>query len=164
MSQGGGKFYGKYRGTISNNVDPLSQGRVQVDVPSILGGQTTGWALPSTPYAGSQVGFFSIPPKGSYVWVEFEEGDIDHPIWTGSFWGPGDAPTKDSTTNTKMIKTGNVTITFDDTPGAGGITIEIATGAKISMDSTGITLSCGSSSISITPSSVSVNNGALEVT
>lgn len=163
MSGAGGKYFGKYRGIVSNNVDPSSQGRVQVTVPSVLGGQTSGWALPGTPYAGSQVGIFFIPPVGSYVWVEFEEGDIDHPIWSGAFWGPGDAPTQDSTTNTKMIKTGNVTITIDDTPGAGGITIEVASGAKISMDSTGITLSCGSNSIAITQSSVSVNDGALEV-
>ncbi|MDA4121758.1 MAG: phage baseplate assembly protein V [Thaumarchaeota archaeon] len=163
MSQGEKKYFGKYRGTISSNVDPSGQGRVQVTVPSILQGQDTGWAMPSSPYAGSQVGIYAIPPVGSYVWVEFEGGDINHPVWSGSFWGPGDAPTQDPTTNTKMIKTANVTITFDDTPGAGGVTIEIATGAKISMDSTGITLSCGSSSISITPTSVSINNGALEV-
>ena len=48
--------------------------------------------MPSVPFAGPKVGFFAIPPVGANVWVEFEAGDTDHPIWSGCFWGPGQLP------------------------------------------------------------------------
>ena len=81
------EFYGKYRGKVENNVDPLQQGRVQVTVPAVLGDGRLSWAMPCAPYAGSQVGFFAVPPVGANVWVEFEAGDPDYPIWSGCFWG-----------------------------------------------------------------------------
>ena len=55
----------------------------------------SGWALPAVPYAGDGVGFFMIPPIGASVWIEFEHGDPDYPIWTGCFWadaGPAAGP------------------------------------------------------------------------
>ncbi len=161
MSESGERFYGKYRGTVSNNLDPLMQGRLLVKVPSVLGDQDSGWAMPCSPYGGSNVGFFSIPPVGANVWVEFEEGKPDHPIWSGTFWGVGEAPAMDPTALTRVIKTNTVTITIDDK--LGSITIENVAGMKIAMDPTGITLTCGASSVALTPVSVSVNDGALEV-
>ena len=158
------KFYGKYRGTVSNNMDPLMLGRVQVTVPAVLGDQTSGWATPCAPYAGNGVGFFAVPDVGANIWVEFEGGDLNHPIWTGGFWGEGDSPVIDPTYMKKTLKTGGVTITIDDTPGAGGLTIETTLGMKLTMDSTGITLTCGSSTVQLTQASVSINDGALEVT
>jgi uncharacterized protein involved in type VI secretion and phage assembly len=158
------KFYGKFRGIVSNNQDPLFRGRIQAKVPAVLGDQDTGWALPCVPYAGSGVGFFAIPPNNANVWVEFEDGNLDHPIWTGVFWGEGESPVSDPSYMTKTLATDNVTITIDDTPGAGGITIETASGMQLQMDSTGITLTCGSSTISLNQESVSINDGALEVT
>jgi hypothetical protein len=161
MSGRGKRFYGKYRGTVSNNLDPMMQGRVQVKVPSVLGDQDSGWAIPCSPYGGSSVGLFAVPPVGANVWVEFEEGKPDHPILAGAVWGVGEAPATDPTAMTTVIKTNTVTITIDDK--LGGITIENVAGMKMAMDPTGITLTCGSSSIQLTPASVSVNDGALEV-
>ncbi len=156
-------FYGKYRGTVTDNLDPLMQGRIRVKVPSVFGDQETGWALPSSPYAGNGVGFFFIPPNGSNIWVEFEEGNPDYPIWAGCFWGIGEAPKMPAIPDTKVIKTDSATITLNDLPGLGGITIETSNGLKIVMDVQGIELSNGSASIKLTPVSVSVNDGALEV-
>lgn len=161
MSSGKNRFYGKYRGTVSNNLDPLMQGRVQVKVPSVLGDQDSGWAMPCSPYGGSGVGIFAVPPVGANVWVEFEEGKPDHPILGGTFWGIGEAPAIDPTAMTTTIKTKTVTITIDDK--LGSITIENLVGMKITMDPTGITLTSGSSSLQLTPVSVSINDGALEV-
>lgn len=82
------RYVGKYRGVVHDNADPEHRGRIQAIVPRLLGPTTpTGWALPSSPYAGPDQGFFTVPDKGAAVWVEFEEGDLSSPIWSGGFWG-----------------------------------------------------------------------------
>jgi hypothetical protein len=86
------RFYGKYRGTVLLNVDPLGQGRLKAMVPEVLGEIPSGWALPSAPYAGTNAGFFAIPPIGAGVWIEFEAGDVSRPIWSGAWWGSAEAP------------------------------------------------------------------------
>jgi hypothetical protein len=162
------RLYGKYRGVVSDNQDPNMQGRITVNVPGVLEDQTSSWAMPSVPYAGTSsddvsVGFFFIPPKGANVWVEFEGGDITKPIWSGCFWDENGAPTQDSSMNTKVLKTDKATITIDDS--SGSVTIETpSTGFKVVIDSSGITLSCTPNSVQVSTSSVSVNDGALEVT
>lgn len=157
------KFYGKYKGKVTDNIDPLMQGRVKTKVPAVFGDENTGWALPSVPYAGNGVGFFFIPPVGANVWVEFEGGNTDSPIWTGCFWGTGEAPALPAIPDTKIIKTDTATIKLDDLPGVGGITIETTSGLKIVMNMSGIEISNVSGNIKVTPASVSVNNGALEI-
>ena len=86
------QFFGKYRGTVANNLDPMQQGRIQVNCPAVLGGGRMSWAMPCAPYAGAGVGFFAVPPNGANVWVEFEGGDPDYPIYSGGFWGIGEVP------------------------------------------------------------------------
>ena len=73
------KYYGKYRGTVLNNVDPMQQGRLQVDVPDVLGGMPSSWAMPCVPFAGTQAGMWAVPDIGSGVWMEFEQGDSELP-------------------------------------------------------------------------------------
>ena len=80
-------IYGKYRGMVLNNIDPMQQGRLQVQVPDVAGLIPTTWAMPCVPVAGIQNGMFALPIIGSGVWVEFEQGDPDYPIWVGCFWG-----------------------------------------------------------------------------
>ena len=83
--------YGKFRGIVTGNADPQKKGRVRVRVPSVLGNEQSGWALPCLPFGGlADQGTFLIPEIGAQVWVEFEEGDISRPIWTGTFWQSGD--------------------------------------------------------------------------
>ena len=72
-----------------DNIDPQQIGRVLVQVPDVLGRHPSSWAMPCVPAAGIQAGVFIVPPIGSQVWVEFEQGDPDYPIWTGGFWGIG---------------------------------------------------------------------------
>jgi len=156
-------LYGKYRGKVTDNNDPLQIGRIRAKVPAVFDEEVTGWALPSMPYAGSGVGFFFVPPTDANVWIEFEGGNADYPIWTGCFWTAGETPAVPSLPFVKLIKTDTATIKLDDTPGMGGITIETSTGLKIVMNIGGIELSNGAANIKLTPASVSVNNGALEV-
>jgi hypothetical protein len=160
-------FFGKYRGTVANNIDPMTLGRVQVKVPAVYGDDRMAWAMPCAPLAGDGVGFFAVPPMGANVWVEFEGGDPDYPILAGGFWGTGQVP-GDGLFTTTILKTGSVSITVNDLPGAGGLTIEVSPPAvtaplKLAMTSSGIELSVGSSKIALSMASVSVNDGALEV-
>jgi len=159
-------FYGKFRGVVSDNSDPLMLGRIRAKVQDVLGDQESGWAMPAVPYAGNGVGLFLIPPTDASVWIEFEHGDPDYPIWTGCFWAQGELPVTPAVAAKKVLKTDTATITLDDTPGAGGITIETTqgTGAKIVMDMQGILISNGTWSVKLSASSVSINDGALEVT
>ena len=161
-------FYGKYRGTVTDNKDPLMIGRVKARVPDVMGDQESGWAMPCAPFGGSGVGFFAIPANGAGVWIEFEHGDPDYPIWSGCWWGSvAEVPPLLMAPPYKkvMIKTeGGTTVTLDDTPGIGGITLETAGGQKIVMNSMGIAINNGMGGvIAMTGPQVSVNNGALEV-
>ena len=158
------KFFGKYRGKVENNIDPMQLGRVQVSVPAVLGEGSMSWAMPCVPYAGPGVGFFAIPPVGANIWVEFEGGDPDYPIWSGCFWGTGEVPAQPAVAEMKVFKTDSGTITLNDLPGAGGITIETTTGMKIVISALGIEINNGQGgSIKLTGPQVSVNEGALEV-
>src|SRR2546425_7995060 len=145
-------FLGKFRGKVENNIDPLQLGRVQVSVPAVLGEGQLSWAMPCAPFAGSSVGFFTIPPVGASVWVEFEGGDPDYPIVSGGFWGAGEVPALPAVAQMKVLKTDAITLTISDLPGAGGFTLEVnppavATPLKLVFDSSGIELSNGASSV-----------------
>jgi type VI secretion system (T6SS) baseplate-like injector VgrG len=162
------KFYGKYRGKVEGNVDPLMQGRIQVSCPAVLGDGRMAWAMPAAPFAGPQVGLFLVPPQNANVWVEFEEGDPDSPIWAGCFWGQGEVPATPAVAETKILKTDSVTVQLSDLSGGGGLTIEVKPPAvtsplKIALTAAGIELSNGKSKVMLTTANVDVNDGALQV-
>lgn len=113
------RFYGKYRGKVTDNADPLNRGRVRAKVPEVAGDVDLGWATPCVPYAGADKGAFVIPEVDDGVWIEFEAGDPSRPIWTGSWWGDGDIPNdpggSQATTQTKIFKSANgLIIDLDD--------------------------------------------------
>ncbi len=163
-------FFGKYRGKVENNIDPMMLGKIQVSVPAVLGEGSLSWAMPCVPYAGSGVGFFMIPPVGANIWVEFEGGDIDYPIWSGCFWGVGEVPATPAVPQMKIIKMDNITLTMSELPGIGGVTLEVSPPAvalplKMTFDSSGIKLDAGPLGVvELTPAGVKINSGALEVT
>jgi uncharacterized protein involved in type VI secretion and phage assembly len=161
----GPPFYGKYRGAVTDNRDPLSMARVRARVPDVLGENESGWALPCVPYAGNGVGLFFIPPINSSVWIEFENGDPDYPIWTGCFWSTAEEmPLTPAVPEKKVLKTEAGIITLDDTPGAGQLVIETTAGMKLSISTSGITIDDGQGgSIKLSGPSVSINDDALEV-
>jgi len=166
------RYYGKYRGTVINNVDPLQIGRVMVEVTDVSGLIPTSWAMPCLPVAGINSGVFTVPQIGSGVWVEFEQGNPDFPIWVGGYWGnPAEIPVLAHTvppavngiTLQTTLKNG---IVISDVPGpTGGIMIQSTTGATISVSDTGIIISNGKGAIiSMVGPVVDVNAGALTVT
>jgi len=162
------KFYGKYRGIVTDINDPLMTGRIRARVPDVLGDIESGWALPCAPCGGSGMGFFALPTVGAGVWIEFEHGDPDYPIWVGAWFGSvADLPTELLAPPYKktLIKTeGGNTIILDDTPGIGGITLQTSSGQKITLSAISIEIDNGQGGvIKFTGPQVSINNGALDV-
>ncbi len=161
-------FFGKYRGVVSDTTDPLMIGRVRATVPDVFGDQESGWALPCAPFGGDGVGFFAVPTVGAGVWIEFEHGDPEYPIWSGCWWGSAAelpplvfAPPFQKV---MIVTEGGQAVTLDDTPGVGGITLETSGGQKIVLSATGVEIDNGMGAvISLTGPQVSVNNGALDV-
>lgn len=177
MNGGGAqKYYGKYRGTVINNVDPLRLGRIQVIVPDVSIIPST-WAMPCFPVAGKQMGLFTMPQIGSGVWVEFEHGDSDFPIWTGCFVGlAAEVPNAALLNNPAspgivMQTTLQNAITILDLPPAappapltGGIMLRSTTGASIVVNDVGIFLDNGKgASIKMVGPTITINNGALMI-
>jgi type VI secretion system (T6SS) baseplate-like injector VgrG len=169
------RFFGKYRGLVIENIDPEQIGRVLVQVPDVLGETPSSWAMPCVPAAGIQSGCFIVPPIGSQVWVEFEQGDPDYPIWTGGFWGlVADVPIFATAPpaippgqNIVLQTTGQNMIMVSDsapTPVTGGIVLKSVSGAMIVVNETGIYISNGQgATITLTGPAVDINFGALTV-
>lgn len=164
------QYFGKYRATVINNIDPQLMGRLMVQVPDASNLVPSTWAMPCVPFAGIQNGFFAIPAIGSGVWVEFEQGDTDYPVWTGCYWGIGEVPALAlaGVPGVQQIVIQSVlqnTLMISDVPGpTGGILLKSATGALISINETGITISNGmGATILMTGPVVTINQGALEV-
>ena len=165
------RYYGKYRGTVLNNVDPMQMCRLMAMVPDVLGLTPSTWAMPCMPVAGLQTGVYSVPPVGSGVWIEFEQGDPDYPIWVGSYWGsaaeiPALAKTVPPAINGLAIQTTLQNgLVISDLPGpTGGIMLKSASGASLIVNDTGIYLQNGKgASIVLVGPSVTVNQGALVV-
>lgn len=156
-------FYGKYRGQVVSSLDPERRGRVQVRVPAVYGDGSLAWAEPCAPYAGPGVGLLLLPPDGANVWVEFEAGDPDAPIWSGCFWGRGELPQQATSPARKVLRTDQVTIVVEDEAG-GTITLETDQGMRVALRPGGIEITNGSASIALEGPKVAVNDDGLEVT
>jgi hypothetical protein len=157
------RTYGKYRGFVVDNADPEKRARMRLTVPSVLGTEVTGWALPCVPFGGlADQGWFAVPEIDAQVWVEFEEGDVSRPIWTGTFWQQeADVPVEAaiSPPTTRLLKTpsGHL-LQFDDKSGEerfflhhpagteleidkdGNVLLTDAGGSKVTLDAAGGTL------------------------
>jgi uncharacterized protein involved in type VI secretion and phage assembly len=166
------KYFGKYRGVVINHIDPMQQARLQVQVPDVLGLNSLNWAMPCMPFAGRQAGWWAIPTPGTGVWVEFEQGDPDYPIWTGCWYGNASEPPALALTGlpvspSVVVQTqGQQTLMLSDVPGpTGGILLKARSGALISISEAGITISNGQGAmITMVGPTVSINAPALVVT
>ena len=165
------KFFGKYRGTVLNNIDPLEIGRLQLQVPDVLGETASGWAMPCLPLAGPQMGIFAVPPIGAAIWVEFEQGNPDYPIWVGGFWASAaevpaaalQGPASDRGILLQTLQQNGLQLS--DQPGPnGGVVLKSTTGASVIINDTGIYLQSGKgASITLVGPAVSINADALTI-
>jgi hypothetical protein len=158
------KYLGKFRGKVLMNVDPLMQGRIVALVPAVSE-LPLSWALPCAPYAGSKVGFFALPPVGSNVWIEFERGDPNYPIWTGGFWAQGEAPAQPAVPTTKVLKTEHMSVSLDDLKLE--LKAEVMTPAgsfRVVVSPEGAEVTTGPSSFTVQPQKVEATNAASSAT
>ncbi len=165
-------LYGKYRGKVQENNDPLRLGRVRALVPAVTP-DVLNWAMPCVPYAGPQEGFLMLPPVGANVWVEFEGGDLNYPIWSGGFWGDTaqqQPPTDATDPKFKVLQTETIVLIFDDQ--AGKLTAKLkpkadkGTGQTMSleMDDKAIVLTAETVTVTITPDHIELKQGNATVT
>ena len=170
------KYYGKYRGTVLNNVDPEQRGRLMLTVPDVLGAIPSSWAEPCVPLAGPTgppMGIYLVPPIGAGVWAEFEQGDPSHPIWAGCRWGTtSDIPTLAKAGNPadqnivmqSLLQHSFMISDMPPSPATGGIILKSTTGAMIVVNDSGIYIQNGKgASITMIGPTVTVNNGALTI-
>ncbi|MET0357381.1 MAG: phage baseplate assembly protein V [Cellvibrio sp.] len=182
-SDGLKRYYGKYRGTVVFNVDPEQRGRIMAMVPDVLGIIPSSWAMPCFPVAGKQNGFYAIPKVGDGVWIEFEQGDPNYPIWVGSFWGiVAEVPfaalagnPADPNIVIQSLLQHQVIISdlppappppvMPPIPTTGGIILRSTTGASIVVNDAGIFLNNGKgASVELMGPAVMINKIALVVT
>lgn len=155
-----GPYWGKYRGTVIDNVDPMVGARLLCDVPSLPGG-VLNWATPCVPYAALEEGFLSVPPVGANVWVEFEGGNLDHPIWTGCFWEAEEIPempdlSPEEPDAIKVFRSKSCTLVYNDLPAEGGITMSAADPAvdvpvTVKLSSLGVAIEVGDLKLLMNP-------------
>ena len=170
------KYFGKYRGTVLQNVDPMFKGRIMCLVPDVLGPTPSNWCEACTPLAGPTgppMGVYMVPPIGAGVWVEFEQGEPERPIWSGCRFGTGDIPPlalagNPADPNIVIQSLLQHTFMISDLPPSpvtGGIILKSTTGAMIVVNDSGIYINNGKGAvISMIGPTIDFNIGALTVT
>jgi hypothetical protein len=158
----GSTYYGKYRGTVADVDDPEKLGRIRVTLPNVLDGQDTFWALPASPFAGAGHGLVMLPNVGSGVWVEFEAGNIDRPIWSGGWWASGGQPPGPPEPKVRVIvsEKGNQVVLDDD---KNEVRIVHGGGPEITISDSEIVMKVGSCSLKIGTDNISLNDGQIKI-
>jgi uncharacterized protein involved in type VI secretion and phage assembly len=156
------KYYGKYRGIVSNVDDPEKMGRITAQVPEILQEEISPWALPAVPFAGPGHGLVLIPEVGDGVWIEFEGGDPARPIWTGGWWGPGELPDPGDIQTRALVTTKGHKFVLDDAKNE--INLLHSGGAEMKMTGSDITLTIGQAEFTMTSDQISLKVATTEIT
>lgn len=156
------RYYGKHRAVVTDNVDPQHLCRIKVQAPALMGETEIGWCLPAFPFLGDGHGLVMMPEVGSMVWLEFEAGKLDFPIWTGGFLSGKQKPPDphDAATRVIVSKNGHKIILDDK---GGKLCIEHSGGAKLEMSGTEISLTISGSKMVMGVASISFNEGVVKI-
>jgi Type VI secretion system/phage-baseplate injector OB domain len=171
------RYPGLYRGTVVVNVDPMQRGRLILSIPDALSFSPSTWAEPCVPLAGPTgppMGVYMVPPIGTGVWVQFEQGDVNKPVWIGCRWGlPSELPPLARVGNPadpniviqSLLQHTLVISDMPPSPVTGGIILKSTTGAMIVVNDSGIYISNGKgATITMVGPAIDINNGALTIT
>ena len=156
------RFYGKYRGLVTDISDPEKLARIKATVPAVLGELDSGWAMPALPFAGPQHGFVLLPEVGDGVWIEFEAGDPSSPIWSGCWWAKDQRPDPTGEKQRLLATSAGHQFLLDED--ADEIHLTHPGGAEVVIGASEISLKLGACELKITTSEINLNNGMVKVT
>jgi phage baseplate assembly protein gpV len=156
-------YFGKYRGIVTNVDDPNNQCRIKARVDGLLNGQETGWALPVAPFAGDGHGMVMLPAVGSGVWIEFEAGRLDNPLWSGAWWAGGQRPDPQGAKVRVIVSENGHIVVLDDENDELKLVHGSPGGPSITLSGSEIVLSCGACEIKISTDHISLNNGQIKI-
>lgn len=157
----GASYFGKYRGIVGDVDDPEGRCRIRATVPALLGEHPCGWALPAAPFGGDGHGMVMLPKPGSGVWIEFEAGRLDSPIWSGAWWGSGQRPEPAGAAVRVIVSEHGHKLVFDDD--ADELRLVHGGGAELRLSGGDIVLTYGACEITISADSISLNHGLIKV-
>ena len=161
VERAGSTYYGKYRGIVTDVDDPNNQLRIRATVPAVLGEHACGWAMPAAPFAGDGHGMVMLPKVGSGVWIEFEAGRLDSPIWSGAWWADGERPDPQGAGVRVIVSEKGHKLILDDENDE--VKLVHGSGSEIKLSGDEIVLSCGSCEIKIANDNISLNNGQIKI-
>ena len=136
------QYFGKYRAKVVDVKDPEKRGRIRVMCPKVLGDAKSSWCEPCVPVAYDKGGDFAIPKLNEFVWVEFEEGNPNNPIYTGGLWSTNKSPSSSYATGSRLITRG---------------------ACRITMTGSSLILSVGSSKVTITGNNIKLSSAKVEL-
>jgi hypothetical protein len=157
----GSSYFGKYRGLVTDIEDPQNACRIRATVPAVLGEHPCGWAMPAAPFAGPAYGVVMLPAIGSGVWIEFEAGRLDSPIWSGAWWASGQRPEPQGPKLRVIVSENGHTVILDDH--SDEVRVIHGSGPEIKMTGSDIVLTVGACELRITSTEISLNNGMVKV-
>lgn len=111
------KYVGFYKAIVSKTNDPEKRGRIKCIIPEVLGGDMeSAWCDPCVPVAYDNGGDFCLPKKKETVWIAFEKGDPNYPVYLGGWWKRNETPLEDYSDkeNTRVISYSNCVIKLKD--------------------------------------------------
>lgn len=159
----GTSYFGKYRGIVTSVADPENLCRIKARVDSVLHGQDTGWALPVSPFGGDGHGMVMLPEVGSGVWIEFEAGRLDSPIWSGAWWASGQRPGPQGARVRVIVSAHGHKVILDDEGDELKLVHGGPGGPEIRLTGSEIVLSCGACEVTISATNISLNNGQIKI-
>lgn len=160
--QVGERYFGKYGGVVLDNDDPLQLARLKVRVPALMQDAEIGWARPALPFAGPGHGHVMVPEADAMVWVEFEAGNLDQPIWSGCFYAENQSAPGPSAPGGHVIATpqGHRVVLDDD---GDKLVVTHSGGAMLEMTATEVTLQIGASKMVLSNTAITFNDGVLKI-
>jgi hypothetical protein len=161
VERAGSSYFGKYRGLVTDIDDPQNACRIRATVPAVLGEHPCGWAMPAVPFAGPAHGVVMLPAIGSGVWIEFEAGRLDSPIWSGAWWASGQRPDPQGPKLRVIVSENGHTVILDDD--SNEVKVVHGGGPEIRMTGSDIVLTVGACELRITSTEISLNNGMVKV-
>ncbi|MES2717455.1 MAG: phage baseplate assembly protein V [Pseudomonadota bacterium] len=161
VERAGNSYFGKYRGIVSDVDDPNNQCRIRATVPAVLGEQLCGWAMPAAPFAGDGHGLVMLPKVGSGVWIEFEAGRLDSPIWSGAWWASGQRPAPQGAGARVIVSEKGHSLILDDE--ADELALVHGSGPEVRITASEIVLTCGACELRIGTDAITLNQGQIKI-